>query len=159
MIRITKLTDYGIVLLSRIARDSHEPMRTVRDLAEETHVPIPTVSKILKQLAHQRLLISHLGVKGGYSLARRPEEITMADIIGALDGPIAITDCSGHAPGKCELERLCAVRSNWQQINLAIRETLEGITLADMAQPLPTSFIALDTLSLGKFHRTEAMKI
>jgi len=137
MIRITKLTDYGIVLLSHIARDAQMQVHNVRDLAAESHLPLPTVSKILKTLARQGLLVSHRGVKGGYHLARRPEEISVAEIISALDGPIAVTDCSPNASGRCDLENLCCVRSNWQRINLAVRDTLEAISLADMAHPLP----------------------
>lgn len=140
MIRITKLTDYGIVLLSRIARDPQMQVHSVRDLAAEAHLPLPTVSKILKILARQGLLVSHRGVKGGYHLARRPEEISVAEIIGALDGPIAVTDCSPRSSCRCDLEKLCCVRSNWQRINLAVRDTLEAISLADMARPLPPGF-------------------
>lgn len=147
MIRITRLTDYGIVLLARIARDPEWRVRNVRDLATDTHLPLPTVSKLLKGLAKHGLLVSQRGVKGGYALARRPDEITVAQIIGALDGPIAITDCSADMTGKCELERLCSVRTNWQRINVAIRDALEGLTLADMARAAPPGFVPLQNLS------------
>jgi FeS assembly SUF system regulator len=143
MIRITKLTDYGIVLLARFARDPDARTHNVRDLAAETHLPQPTVGKLLKMLARSGLLVSQRGVKGGYALARQPDEITISQIISALDGPIAITDCSADPGGKCELERLCAVRTNWQRINVAIRDAMEHLTLADMSRPLPSGFMPL----------------
>lgn len=143
MIRITKLTDYGIVLLARIARETGPQTHNVRDLAAETRLPAPTVSKLLKALAKQGLLVSQRGVKGGYALARPATEITVAQIIRALDGPIAVTDCSAELGGRCELEKLCAVRSNWQRVNLALRDLLENLTLAEMSEPMPEGFVPL----------------
>jgi FeS assembly SUF system regulator len=144
MIRISKLTDYGIMLLTYIARD---PLltRNARDLAVEAHLPLPTVSKVLKILAREGLLVAHRGIKGGFSLARPPEEISVADIIGALEGPIAMTECSMHAPRICQLERQCPVGSNWQMINQAVQGALETLTLAAMTRPLPRHFAAFGT--------------
>jgi FeS assembly SUF system regulator len=136
------------VLLARIAREPDWHTRSVRELAAETHVPLPTVSKLLKALTRSGLLVSHRGVKGGYGLARRPEQITVAQVISALDGPIAITDCSAETGvSRCELERLCAVRTNWQRINVAIRDALESLTLADMARPQLSGFVPLRSLT------------
>ncbi|HWM89511.1 MAG TPA: SUF system Fe-S cluster assembly regulator [Thermoanaerobaculia bacterium] len=134
MIRITKQTDYGVVLLTHLAA---QPDRQVNapELAAETQLPLPMVSKILKLLVREGVLLSHRGVKGGYSLARLPGEVTMAEIITALEGPIAITECVEVSSG-CSHEQLCPVRSNWHRINAAVRGALEGITLADMASPL-----------------------
>src|SRR5713101_1894328 len=143
MIRIGRLTDYGIILLTYIARDSELLLRNARDLAAEAHLPLPTVSKILKALARAGLLVAHRGVKGGFSLARHPEEISVAEIISALEGPIALTECSVHTPGGCQLEPLCPVGSNWQRINQAVRKALENLTLAEMTHPLPQGFVAL----------------
>lgn len=133
MIRITKQTDYGIVLLTHLAG---QPERQVNapELASETQLPLPMVSKILKLLVREGLLLSHRGVKGGYSLARLPGEITMAEIIASLEGPIAITECI-EVSSDCSHEQLCPVRSNWQRINAAVRGALEGITLAEMTNP------------------------
>lgn len=136
VIRIARLTDYAIVLLTYFARAT-EQVRTARDLAAGTHIPLPTVCKVLKALSRGGLLVSQRGVKGGYSLARRPEEISIAAIIGVIDGPIAMTECSAHAPGLCELEPACPVRSNWRRINQAVQGALDGITLGDMTVPLP----------------------
>jgi FeS assembly SUF system regulator len=135
MIRITKQTDYGVVLLTHLAQ---EPQRlvTTPELAEETQLPLPMASKILKLLAREGVLDSHRGAKGGYTLARSPREITVTEIISALEGPIAVTECIDDAPGACDYTAFCPVRSNWNQINLAIRQALDGITLADMTFPL-----------------------
>ena len=136
MLRMTKQADYGIVLMTWMAGEP-ERQFTAGELAHETQLPAPTVSKILKTLARQHLLASHRGVKGGYNLARATSDITMAEIISALDGPISITECIDDTPGECSHEPTCAVRSNWQRINDAICLALEGITLAEMTQPLP----------------------
>lgn len=137
MIRITKLTDYAIVLLTIFARDPAQPVHNARDLAAEAHLPLPTVSKILKGLLRGGLLASHRGVSGGYSLARQPEEISVAEIIGVLEGPIGLTECSPDAHGLCNLEAVCPVQSNWQKINHAVLQALKHLTLADMTGPLP----------------------
>ncbi len=145
MIRITKQTDYGVVLLTHLA--SHpERQFNAPDLALETRLPLPMVSKILKLLAREGLLASHRGVKGGYSLGRLPEEITMAEVIRVLEGPIAITECIEDS-ADCTHGALCAVRGHWQKINEAVRGALEGLSLAEMAPRQPK----LVTLGRGDF--------
>ncbi len=134
MIRLSKLTDYGIVLMTRFAVDG--AVHTARELADDTGVPLPTVSKILKALAREELLASHRGVKGGYNLARPAQEISVAQIIAVFE-PIAMTECTSIGPSFCELEPTCPVRGNWQKIGLAIRNALADLTLADMTSPLP----------------------
>lgn len=135
MLRLSKLTDYGTVVMTYIARDP-ERVHNAAEVAANVHVALPTASKILKLLAHEDLLVSHRGIKGGYSLARAPRDITVAQIINAMEGPIGMTECSS-APGLCVQEPLCSVRANWMKINLAIRDALEKITLAEMIQPTP----------------------
>jgi FeS assembly SUF system regulator len=146
MIRITKQTDYGIVLLTHLSAQP-ERQYNAPDLAAEAQLPLPMVSKILKHLAREGLLLSHRGVKGGYSLARPPREISMAEIISALEGPIAITECIDEM-GNCFHEPICQVRSNWQRINDAVRGALAGITLAEMALPF-TSHGEAKLVTLG----------
>ena len=97
-------------------------------------------SKILKGLVHAGLLVSYRGAKGGYGLARSARDISVADVIVALEGPIALTACIEHGPGECDIEALCPARANWQRINDAIREALEGITVMEMAQAVPAAF-------------------
>ena len=132
MIRITKQADYGILFLTRIARDPEREVFTARDLAEEFHIGVPMVSKVLKLLTRGSVLRSQRGIKGGYSLARSPGEITVSEIVAALDGPIAITECAGSQPTDCRTEPYCAVAEPWQRINQAIVEALNGITLEQM---------------------------
>jgi FeS assembly SUF system regulator len=141
---MTKQADYGIVLLTQMSTN-RDRFHNAPELADEAHLPQPTVSKILKQLARYGLLESHRGVKGGYSLARNPAEISAAEIISALDGPIAITECIDDGPGECSQEAICPLRGNWQRINLAIREALEQISLEDLLLPQSPDLVSLGT--------------
>jgi FeS assembly SUF system regulator len=142
MIRMTKQTDYGFVLLSRLAAAPTE-VAAAPDLADETRLPLPMVSKILKLLARQGLLDSHRGVKGGYSLARPPERISAADILRALEGPVALTVCVEGSPGECDRESFCQVRRHWQAINEAVDTALGRVTLADLAHPVTGGLVQL----------------
>jgi FeS assembly SUF system regulator len=133
MLRLSKLTDYGTVAMTHIAR---EPERThaAAELAAAMGVAVPTASKILKMLARADLLRSVRGAKGGYMLSRPAGEISIAELIDALEGPIGLTECSVIA-GLCAVEGSCSVRGNWQRINRVIRDALGQMTLADLAQP------------------------
>jgi FeS assembly SUF system regulator len=137
MLRLAKLTDYAIVLLTYVARDRTHSVHTARDLATQSHLPLPTVSKILKSLSRGGLLVSHRGVMGGYSLARAAEAITVAEIIALMEGPVALTECSAACPGLCEIERVCPVRNNWRMISAVVLRSLEHLTVTDMTEPLP----------------------
>jgi FeS assembly SUF system regulator len=139
MIRMTKLTDYASVLMTYFARDT-TLAHNARDLAAEARLPLPTVSKILKALSRGGLLVSHRGFNGGYTLARQPEEISLAEIIRSMEGPISITECGGDKVRRCPHEPLCPVRDNWQRINLIIRQALSNISLAEMTHPLSPQF-------------------
>jgi len=130
LLRISKLTDYGIVLLASFAERPDQTCNA-RELAEETGLPFPAVGKVLKTLASAGLLVSHRGAKGGYALARPPGEITVAEIIEALEGPIALMECSA-GPGHCQKEATCRVRDPWQTIHGAIRSTLSRVTLGGL---------------------------
>jgi FeS assembly SUF system regulator len=136
MIRLSKLTDYALVVMSSMARRSNQSSHTARDLSLELHLPLPTVSKLLKELLQSGLLISQRGVKGGYNLSREPQEISLAEIIAALEGPIALTECSTDTIGLCTLEPCCAIKKNQQIISQAVRGVLDRLTLSDMVQPL-----------------------
>jgi len=131
MLRMSRLTDYGIVLLTHLAAAPDDAVHNARELAERARLPMPVVSKILKHLAREGFLLSQRGAKGGYALARRPEEISVAAVIDALEGPIALTDCSTH-PGACDREASCVTRAPWQRINRVVRQSLEGVRLADL---------------------------
>jgi len=142
MLRMTKQADYGIVLLTHMV-GAPERRYTAPELAGESRLPAPTVSKILKQLAREGLLDSHRGAKGGYSLARGPQEISVVEMITALDGPIAFTECIEDVPGYCSQESVCHLRGHWQVINDAVREALEKISLAELAGPLSPPLVQL----------------
>lgn len=142
MLRLSRQTDYGIVLLTHIANRPEGPACSARELARKTRVPLPMVSKILKLLVNDGILISHRGVKGGYSLARRPEAISVAEIVTAMEGPIAVTLCIS-APGDCRQESICLVRTNWHKINQTVQKALEGISLSEMSHPFSDHFVPL----------------
>jgi len=135
MVKLGKLTDYGLVLMTCITA-SDGAQRTARDLAAESKLPFSTVSKLLKELLQSGLLISHRGIKGGYMLARQPHAISVIDIISAIEGPMALTECSTDVSGMCNLELSCPIKSNQRIINQAVRGVLEKITLADLVQPM-----------------------
>jgi FeS assembly SUF system regulator len=137
MIRITKQSDYGIVLLAHLARHDVPGQVSARDLAEATQLPVPMVSKILNQLVHGGLVVSTRGVNGGYGLARSPHEISVAEVLDAVEGPLGLTECI-DTPGACGLEPCCSVRSVWHHINLRIRHALDAVSLAEMVEPLGT---------------------
>jgi FeS assembly SUF system regulator len=134
LIRLSKLTDYAVVMLSYMAVRETEVYTTGR-LAERSAVPEPTAAKILKQLVRGGILKSQRGSAGGYELARPASQVTVAEIIVALDGPIALTACVEGSSDHCGVESLCSMRGNWNQVNRAIRSALEEISLADMALP------------------------
>jgi FeS assembly SUF system regulator len=130
-LRISKLTDYATVILARLAAD---PARrcTAAQIALDTHLAAPTVSKLLKQLHRQGLVASTRGPAGGYLLARPAAEITAVHILDAMEGPVALTECSS-SESQCGIEHSCLVAGPWQRINLAVRRSLQEITLLELA--------------------------
>lgn len=144
MIKLTKLADYAVVLTSMMA-EHPERIHAAAEIARGTHIPGPTAAKILGTLARTGLLKSHRGLKGGFSLARTPQEITVADVIRAVDGPIALTDCVEETGRDCEILDSCRVRGYWHRINGAVEAALEGVTLAEISAPLPGYFRAVSS--------------
>ena len=130
MLRISKLTDYGTVILADLA-GRRAALASAADVAEQTGLSPPTVRKLLKALARSGLVEARRGAQGGYRLARKPTEITAADVIDALEGPVSITECS-TGERHCDIEANCTVGGAWQRINIAIRRALSDITLADL---------------------------
>jgi FeS assembly SUF system regulator len=135
MFRISRLTDYGTMILVHLAGQGGG-LCSASDVAKATHIAQPTVRKLLKMLARAGLVDSERGTDGGYCLAEAPESISAAQILNALEGPVAITECSTEE-SHCELESLCQVSDAWQKINRAIRGALSEITLADLSRPPP----------------------
>ncbi|MCS5635050.1 MAG: SUF system Fe-S cluster assembly regulator [Myxococcota bacterium] len=161
MFRLSKITDYGIVILAEMAQRSlaarrgesskAAPSLNARELANHVELPLPVVSKVLKALTRANILESQRGTKGGYSLAREPEELSVAEMIAALDGPLALTQCS-QGPAICDLEATCSIRNPWLVINHVVQNSLAGITLADLTSPVFSGQLAplTDLAGLGR---------
>jgi FeS assembly SUF system regulator len=132
MLRISKLTDYGTVILATLATLPESQQLTASDVADRTRVGLPTVSKVLKNLQRGGLVVSTRGSCGGYRLARPAAQISAAMILDALEGKFALTECSGQH-SSCGIESTCRVGHAWQHVNLAIRRSLEDISLAQLA--------------------------
>jgi len=141
MFRISKLTDYAILVMTSMAKAT-DVVFSAQQLAENNHIEAPTASKVLKLLAQAGLVESFRGAHGGYRLARLPTEISVADVIRAIEGKIGITECVAE-PGSCGQESVCRLRSNWCRIGSAIEQVLIQLTLADMAEPLHADAVSL----------------
>ena len=133
MFRVSRLTDYATVVMTCIAAHPDDVLSTAQ-IAEEAHLELPTVSKLLKSLGHAGLVESFRGVNGGYRLARPASDISVADIVEAMEGPLGMTECS-MSEGHCEREKQCGVRGSWQRINNVLDNALRSMSLADMLCP------------------------
>jgi len=139
VLRISKLTDYGTVVLAHLAGASGA-VCSAAEVSDTTGIAVPTVSKLLKSLARAGLVTSTRGTNGGYQLARPAHEISAASVIDALEGPVSITECSA-SDSHCDYESICNVGNAWQRINVAIRRALEDINLTDLTRsnsPVPS---------------------
>lgn len=132
MLRISKLTDYAILIMVELTRVGE--MLSAHALAERIGVEVPTASKVLKLLAGSGLLESFRGANGGYRVSRRAGDISVAEVIAAIEGPIAMTECSIEE-GLCSQEDSCELRGNWQRISLAVARALQDVSLAEMSAP------------------------
>ena len=151
MLRLNRITDYAVVVLTQMANEPDKRV-TAPQLSEESNVPAPTVAKLLKALAKEGVLASQRGVNGGYRLARPAGDISMLEVIRALEGPVSLTACVDGAEGDCNVELLCPVRGNWDRVNTAIRGALADVTLEDMA--IPTMFgVPFRTVEDGRTSR------
>ena len=148
MLRISKLTDYAILLMVELTRDGE--MLSAHALAERIHVEAPTASKVLKLLAGGGLLESYRGANGGYRVSRTAAKISVAEVIAAIEGPIAMTECSVE-DGLCSQEDNCELRSNWQRISMAVAQALRDVSLAEMSSPVgkKSNPLQITTLSAG----------
>ena len=134
MLRISNLADYGTVVMHHLAEHLGEQL-SAGDIATAVGINTPTVSKILKHLLAAELLVSQRGASGGYQLAKAPEAISLADVVAAIEGLPAMTQCCSthHA---CSLESVCAIKGNWQVINQIVHNALASFSLADIQQPI-----------------------
>jgi FeS assembly SUF system regulator len=134
MLRISKLTDYATVIMSYLALTPKDVVSAAQ-IARAVHVSLPTVSKILKILCDGELVISFRGTGGGYQLARPTEKITVAEVVTAIEGKLAMTECC-LSEKLCAIDSLCSIKENWKVINKIILTALAGLTLQDMMRPL-----------------------
>jgi FeS assembly SUF system regulator len=133
MLRISRLADYGIVLALHAAKGGPDTVHTARELAGAASLPLPTVTKVLKALTRAGVLSSQRGKAGGYSLTRSPKEISVVEVITAIDGQPAMTQCTEDPANPCEREEFCPARSKWHIVHATILRALRGLTLADMS--------------------------
>jgi len=155
MLRMGKLTDYGIVLMSYLASKTYQ-QHSAHNLSDAVQMPFPTVRKVLKSLSQAGLLKSERGAQGGYNLTRNPKSISIAEIITAIEGPIALTECVSDE-NHCEQESHCSVQTNWTRINNAVFHALDEVKLSDMLEPQlsgvsPIHFYPSATLQNGELH-------
>ena len=144
MIRLNKMTDYAVVLMTELALTGE--IMASADLARRTTIPQPTVAKLLKVLAQGRLAVAHRGRAGGYGLGRRAEDISVAQIIEVVEGPLAVTACIDGTHDNCEYEQTCPMNGRWEMVNTVIRRALNGVSLAEMAVG---PFVALGAFADG----------
>ncbi len=140
------MTDYAILLMVELTRDRE--MLSAQILAERIHVEVPTASKVLKLLTGSGLLDSFRGANGGYRVSKRASEISVAEVIAAIEGPIAMTECSVEE-GLCSQEDNCGLRVNWQRISLAVSEALSDVSLAEMSMPLSKKPNSLQIMTIN----------
>ena len=132
--RLTHLADYAVVMMTAAARREPCARLSATELADETGVPLPTAQKIMQQLAAHGLLVGQRGAGGGYALARPVSEISLADIVEAIEGPIVLTQCAEGVNHDCLLDTHCRVKPHLVAVNGAFRGALKGVTLASLAE-------------------------
>lgn len=133
MIRLSKLTDYAVAILSHMGQGKGDALWSASEIADSSGLPMPTAAKILKLLAKSEIITALRGASGGYRLAKPMTKITIAEIIEAMDGPIAITDCAeGSAHSHCSMKGICPMSMGWNKVNDAVRQALMSVTLDEM---------------------------
>lgn len=157
MLRISKLADYGMVIMNILALAPGN-LYSAKELSQSAGIGLPTVSKLLKILLKAELVKSLRGSGGGYRLSRSPEEVTIAEVIAAIEGTPALTEC---AAGKhlCAKEAVCAVRNNWLLVNRAILQGLQSITLLDMTRSMTEHPVVLHGIKLQNNARRLAQPV
>ncbi len=135
MIKLSKLSDYAIVVLSILAREQGRLM-TAAGLSSASGIPEPTVAKVLKLLSKESVITSTRGVNGGYMLERDPTQISVTELITALEGPIALTACVEGSDDECGIESICPMSGKWQKVNATIKTALDGLPLSDLLIPV-----------------------
>lgn len=146
--KLGRMTDYATLVMTQLAVAPHQ-MRSAHDLATQSRIGAPTVAKLLRLLSRAGLVNAERGVCGGYKLARRADTISVADIVAAIEGPVALTECAG-SHSRCSIEQSCGVRGSWRLINTAIQQALEAVTLQKMAENVRQTHALPDTFPLER---------
>ena len=156
MLRMSKMTDYGTLVLAHLAARPGQVF-SASEIAADTSLALPSVRKLLKILGKACLVSSYRGASGGYALARPAEQISAAEILDALEGPVMLTECSA-SDSQCRLEDSCGVGQSWQRINRLIRRSLDDVSLAQLCDvdTLTVEFPLLDGLAVRRLSRTSA---
>ena len=134
MLRISKLTDYAILIVGQLANNSGAALSATL-LAKKLHLNTPTVSKILKILSEAQLVYATRGVEGGYHLCKPAAQITIADVVSAMEGRVAVTECCKKS-GLCAIDTFCTLKENWMKINNILNAVLAQWTIQDILKPL-----------------------
>lgn len=134
MLKISRLADYGMVLMHALTKNGSVKL-SAKQLSDVSKLPLPTVSKLLKQLCETNLVQSERGALGGYRLNRAPDRISVKDVISAIDGDVALTECA-MAESRCAIQDHCGLRTNWQYINSRVSALLDTISILDMQMPM-----------------------
>lgn len=141
MIRLSKLSDYAVVVLSQLAREQGRVL-SASGLAESTGIPEPTVAKVLKVLVKGNIVVSTRGASGGYTLERTPDQISVRELIVALEGPIAVTSCLEEGHTDCSITHSCPMKGRWNKVNLAIMGTLDRMMVSELLIGAPVKEVA-----------------
>jgi FeS assembly SUF system regulator len=148
MLRLSRLADYAVVIMAYLARHPGQSSNA-KNIAVKTGIAFPTTSKLLKRLTQHRLLVAQRGIRGGYQLTLPASDISLLEIIQALEGQIALTKCS-HAEHRCSVEKHCMIRDNWRRISAFFQDTLLHISVADLIQPLKLESLLKQPLTLSE---------
>jgi len=137
MLRLTKKADYGLMALKYLAEHPEEASLSAKDIAEAYHIPPQLLAKILQKLAREGLLRSHAGMNGGYTLSRKPQNISAFEVIRIIDGPLFITSCVTES-GVCDLTNSCTIKEPLARVNDSISDVLKKIRISDLVESDPT---------------------
>ena len=128
--KLSKMTDYAVILLAEMAKDNR--LSSASFLAAKTMLPEPTVSKLLKLLSRQKIIRSVRGINGGYQLVQNPDQITIAHVMMATEGPFLLTPCADQDNDCCSRLQNCSMRGKWSPLNQAMNHALESVSLSQM---------------------------
>ncbi len=137
MLRLSKKADYALMAMKHLAVRGDRGSSSAREIAEQYDIPIELLAKVLQRLVRRGLLASHQGTRGGYQLARVPANISVADVIQAIDGPVTVTACSSDDGGTCDQYAKCNVRDPLWRVRERILAALGECTIAELAADVP----------------------